>query len=261
MLKGRFERGVEEILANSDDISDRRFYFGQLDGLPEPVQRYFKYCLSYRQSYLSYVRLKHGGFFRQGEDQEWMGIRGEEYFTTQNPAFIWYGEIRPFPFIWIAARDLYVEGRSSMLVKLMSLITLADAKGEEMDQSGLVRFLSEAPWFPTVLLPGDHLGWEEVDSNSAKATIQDHGLQVSAIFHFNKKGEITHMVTEDRFRAVNDEYCRERWTTYYRRYREVDNVKIPIEGEAVWNLDTGNFSYARFILTDIEFNDPTRYRL
>jgi hypothetical protein len=148
-----------------------------------------------------------------------------------------------------------------MLVKLMSLITLADAKGKEMGQSGLIRYFSEALWFPTALLPSDHLVWEEIDSESAKATIQDHNLQASAVFHFNKKGEITHMVTEDRFRAVNNGYRRERWTTYYRRYREVDNVKIPIEGEAVWNLDSGDFSYARFIITDIEFNNPTRYRV
>lgn len=261
MLKGRFNREVEELLANSGDISDRRFYFGQLDGLPEPVQRYFKYCLSYRQSYISYVRMKHGGLFKQAEDQEWMEIRGEEYFTTQNPAFIWYGEVKPFPLVWIAARDLYSKGKASMLINLISLIPLANAKGKEMDQSGLMRLLAEAPCFPTSLLPDDHLVWENVDSDSAKATIQDHGLRGSAIFHFNKKGEITHMVTEDRFRSVNNEYRKERWTTYYRRYREVDNVKIPIELEAVWNLDSGNFSYARFIITDIEFNNPTRYRL
>ena len=49
----------------------------------------------------------------------------------------------------------------------------------------------------------------------------------------------------------------EKWTGYYRDYREMDGVRIPAEAEVVWNLDSGDFSYARFKITDIEFNTPS----
>ena len=100
-----------------------------------------------------------------------------------------------------------------------------------------MRWFSEAVWFPTALLPSEQLYWEEIDSNSAKATIEDGGLKVSLIFYFNEKGEITKMVG-NRFRAVDDSYSEDEWIGYYRDYKKVDNVMIPHEVEVAWNLDS-----------------------
>jgi hypothetical protein len=61
----------------------------QINNLPEPMQRYFKYSLQENQNYISYVKLKHEGIFIQSQGQEWMSILGEEYFTAENPGFVW----------------------------------------------------------------------------------------------------------------------------------------------------------------------------
>jgi hypothetical protein len=63
-----------------------------------------------------------------------MPISGEEYFTLQNPGFIWFASVRPFPLFSISARDIYLEGKGNMLIKLLSIYTMGDSKGEEMDQ-------------------------------------------------------------------------------------------------------------------------------
>ena len=58
-----------------------------------------------------------------------------------------------------------------MLWKLFSAVTLVNFGGREIDQSALVRYLTEAVYFPTALLPSRTLRWEELDADSARATL------------------------------------------------------------------------------------------
>ncbi len=258
MFTKQVSKEIETLFADSEDISDTVFTYDQLSELPEPVQRYFKYSLQDGQHYISYARLKHNGTFRTNEDQKWMPISGEEYFTTQRPGFVWYATVKPFPSVWIAARDMYFNGHGNMLIKIFSTFTIADAKGSEMDYSSLIRFLSEAPWYPTALLPSEYLQWEEIDSESARAVISDGDITASAIFYFDGKGEITRLECV-RYMSVDDSYSKETLIGYYRQYKEIDKVRIPHEVEVVWHLKTGDFSYARFRVTEIEFNNPSGY--
>ena len=58
-----------------------------------------------------------------------------------------------------------------MLWKLFNAITLVNFGGREIDQSALVRYLTEAVYFPTALLPSRTLRWEALDADSARATL------------------------------------------------------------------------------------------
>ena len=55
------------------------------------------------QSYIIYLRLKYNGYFKLSPDQNRMPIKGEEYFTMQNPGFVWFGKLKTF-----CATDSYV---------------------------------------------------------------------------------------------------------------------------------------------------------
>jgi len=255
IFRGRVHSEIARLFIDSEDISDRVFGYDQLGILPEPVQRYFKYAMPAEMEYISYARLKHTGTFRTKAGRKWMPISGEQYFTTQRPGFVWYAKLKPFPLFWIAARDMHFKGQGNVLVKLLSTFTIGDSKGKEVNQSSLLRFIGECVWFPTALLPSDYLQWEAIDSNSARVIVSDSRIDVSGIFHFNEAGEITHF-TADRYMDTT----KEKWTGYCKSYKEFDGVKIPTEIEAVWNLKSGDFSYARFKITQIEFNNPSFYR-
>ena len=54
-----------------------------------------------------------------------------------------------------------------MLIKAASLVTVADAKGKEIDQGEMVRYLSEMTWFPSTFLE-DNVSFEAVDARSAR---------------------------------------------------------------------------------------------
>jgi len=240
-------------------VQSKTFSFNDLKGLPEPVQRYFKYALRDGQEHIKFVRLKQVGEFRMKENQPWMPIKAEQYFTTEDPAFIWRVKLTMAPFIWIEGRDMYYQGKGNMFIKLLSTITVADATGSEMDISSLIRFLSETPWFPTALLPSDYIEWKEIDSNSAQAVIKDNGYTASGIFTFNEKGEIIKFVTNDRYMEADGKYFKEQWGGYYRNYQEIEGMKIPIEGEVEWNLSDKDLQYAKLKIDEIQYNIPFRY--
>jgi len=240
-------------------VQSKTFSFNDLKGLPEPVQRYFKYALRDGQEHIKFVRLKQVGEFRMKENQPWMPIKAEQYFTTEDPAFIWRVKLTMAPFIWIEGRDMYYQGKGNMFIKLLSTITVADATGSEMDISSLIRFLSETPWFPTALLPSDYIEWKEVDSNSAQAVIKDNGYTASGIFTFNEKGEIIKFVTNDRYMEADGKYLKEQWAGYYRNYQEIEGMKIPTEGEVEWNLSDRDLQYAKLKITDIQYNIAEKY--
>lgn len=82
-----------------------------------------------------------------------------------------------------------------MLIKLLSLITVADSKEEKIDQGTLLRYLAEMVWFPTAAV-NDYIQWEELDSSSARATMNYGGIIASGIFNFNSQGEVINFVAE-----------------------------------------------------------------
>lgn len=245
----RFRSEVKELFSSSQNISGTMYTPDLIKGLPAPVKSYFMHVLKEGQPYISYARLKHDGEFKTGKDKDWARIEGEEYFTVRNPGFVWRGSI-PFA----SARDMYINGRGRLVVSLLSAITIIDGKGPNFDQGELLRWLAESVLFPTALLPGENLAWRPIDSRSAELVFTHGGMRLSCVVFFNDRHEITQLKTRRYMdRAMED------WSGNCGEYKEVDGIKIPTRFEAVWNLNSGDFSYARFNIREIEFDRPEQY--
>ena len=254
-FRQKVKREIQQIRRGDAGVRAQVFRYKDLKGLPEPVQRYFKYAMKDGQEYIRSVTLKQDGVFRTKQANRWIPFEAEQHYATGSPAFVWYACLKPSPYVWIDARDMYYGGSGTMVGKLLSAVPLSSAVGRETDISSLGRFLAESPWFPTALLPGEHIDWKYIDADTAKVVIRDHGYSVSAVFTFNEKGEITQVTTDERYRNMDGRFRKERWTGYFRNYRDMNDVKIPTEVEAEWNLSQGNFSYARMKVMEIRYND------
>lgn len=66
-------------------------------------------------------------------------------------------------------------------------------------------------------------------------------------------------VTNDRYREVDGKYFKDKWTAYYRNYREFEGMMIPTEGEVEWNLFDKDLQYAKLKITDIQYNISSKY--
>jgi hypothetical protein len=249
-LSIKFGRQVKELFAQSKSISGQTFHKKQLDSLPEPVQRYFNHILKEGQPYISYARIKHVGQFKANLDKDWVNITGEQYATTEKPGFIWKGYTAMF-----TARDMYIIDKGQLIVSLFSLYNIVDAKGEPYNQGELLRWLGESVLYPTNFLPGERLKWFPIDTNTAKLTFNYKGLSLFFNITFNEIGEITELETK---RYMNEKKL-ETWVIKATNYNELNNVIIPTAFDVLWRLEKGDFSYAKFNITEVEYNKPEKF--
>ena len=246
----QFKNEVAELFSQSNNISAKIFKYEQLAGLPEPVGRYFRHVLKDGQPFISYVRLTHDGQFRAGLDKDFTNIEGEQYFTAEKPGFIWKGTTSMF-----TARDMYVADKGRLIVTLFSLYNVVDGSGENFNEGELQRWLGESVWFPTNLLPSERNQWSPIDANSAKLAFKYKSVSFSCIVTFNEIGEITQMETR---RFMGDEN-RERWLGKMADYKEINGVIVPTKIEAIWKLEKGEVSYARFNVKKIEYDTAEKF--
>ena len=241
---------INELYSQSKSLENKTFRYEHLKGLPEPVQRYFKYALKDGQPYLSHLRLKHTGQFKTGQGKDWVDINGEQYFTAQPPGFIWIGKTKAF-----TARDSYVSNKGNLSVYLLGFLRIVNSKGTTVDQAELLRWLGESVWMPTNLLPGEHIQWTAMDENTAKVTFDWQGQTVFYTVHFNEEGQITRMQTE---RYMNEDRL-EKWEGRLSDYQEVNGMNVPGTVEASWLLEEDEHTYARFHVQTFEYDVPGKF--
>ncbi|KXB04632.1 hypothetical protein AKJ50_02180 [candidate division MSBL1 archaeon SCGC-AAA382A13] len=234
-LNRKIKGDVEELLKNAETKKDV-FTGKDLEGLPRPVKEYLDHVLKEGQPYINTVRLKQEGKFYVQDS--WKSFTATQHYSIEPPGFVWNANIDFFPLITVRVVDMYKDGKGSLQGKLLSTLTVAEAKtSPEMNSAELARYLSEAVWFPTALLPGQGIEWEPVDENTARATLQHQEAEASLLFHFNDQNEITKVHTEERYRQEDNSF--QPWTGYFENYKEKNGILIPLDGEVEWNLDYG----------------------
>lgn len=253
-----FKSKVERLFGNQPRVERTIITEADIKDLPEPVQRYLRYTGVIGKERVATVRLKQKGAMRLKPDANWVPLEAEEYYTVDNPGLVWFGRLTVAPLFKVAAQDMYMEGNGNMHIKVLSTVTVADAKGKEMDEASLVRYFNEMMWFPTALV-SDKVKWEPVDSNSARATMTDHGISVSAVFFFDDEGKLTNFVAERGRDIGGGKLVKTKWSTPITDYKTFNGLRLPSKGEAIWHLDSGEYSYIRLEITDIEYDNQSLY--
>jgi hypothetical protein len=254
----RVDREVRELWSASGLASPRALDRAELERLPAPVRAYLTRAIA-RPTVVRTVRLRHGGTFRTTLDGAWLPIRGEQYFATDPPGFIWWGRVRMAPGLWVDARDRSVDGTGGMLVALESLVRLADGSGDALDQGALLRLLGEMPWFPTAFLDGRHVGWDAIDERRARARLRVGGREVAGTFEFGGDG-LPRAFTAERYRdtgggtAVLTSFIGETSD-----FREVGGLLVPHLVIGGWIVNGERKDYVRFSIERIEFDAASPY--
>lgn len=250
------EKEVEEIFSkveNKNGIVTKE----DVERLPKNVQKWLEYSGVIGKERITAVRLKQKAQMRLAKEKAWMPVQAEQYFTSQEPGFIWKANIKAAPFVHISGRDKYENGKGNMLIKVLSLFTVANSKGKEIDQGTLLRYLAETIWFPSAAL-NEYLTWEEIDEQNAKATMTYGDITASGVFTFNSKGEVVNFEAE-RYGEFDGDIRLETWSIPVRDYKQFEGIKIPTKGNVTWKLDTGDFNWFNFEVTEIEYNKPLSY--
>jgi hypothetical protein len=236
----RWSRATEK-LANEVCTSVRQAGVVRLDELgtlPIPVQRYFRRVLREAQPIVLITRMQQSGKF-SWQKGAWTEFAANEVLSLQPRAFVWDARVAMAPLVNIRVRDRYIGGRGGMEASAAGLFDLAHVFDRpELNAGALHRFLAEAVWFPTALLPSAGVTWTAIDDSRAMATLSDAGTTVSLDFTFATTGEVTGVFTPGRYRAVeNEQFVRTPWGSRCSAYAERGGMRIPTECEVFWQID------------------------
>lgn len=262
----RWERATAELVAQLQSASRapavaRVDLERELAGLPPPVQRYFRAALTDGMPIVRGVTVTHHGRFNMGADPaapQWKPFTSRQTVVTSRPGFVWDGRISMVPGIAARVHDAYVAGEGRLHATAAGLVTLADLRGTpEVDQGELMRYLAEAAWVPTALLPSQGVRWTPVDHTSADASLRDGDTEVTLRFTFGADGLVRTVRSETRGRQVDGRFVPTPWEGRWSNVQQRGGMWIPIDGEVAWLLDSGELPYWRGTITDIAF-EPAR---
>lgn len=263
----RFDRETEQIvtwlLAASEGAPDALVREDELADLPPPIRRYLRHVLREEQPYIETARLEQTGRFRSGSSSSpWSPFTATQHVTTLPPGFVWNATIEMVPALPVRVIDEYRDGQGALRAKLAGLLSVADAAPEDsLDEGELMRYLAEAPLYPTALLPSMGVHWSPIDGTSARATLEHNDTTASLVFHVNDENEVERVCGRRAFTKADGSSEYQPWVGDWWNYQRRDGMLVPTDGKVAWIRHEGEFSYWRGHIDTIEYQFGTRREL
>lgn len=256
----RWSHKTQALLAGLESarlpLPPERFSSRELEGLPDPVARHLRLVLPLDTPLIRAADVVHEGTFNVSQEgKQWRPFTSRQRVVTGRPGFVWNGRVSMAPGLAVHVHDAYVDGEGILEPAILGLFTLVNLRDRgEVARGELMRYMAEAAWYPTALLPSQGMQWEPIDANSARATLVDGDVRLTMTFHFGADGLIETIRAEDRGRTVGDRIIPTPWEGRMFDYQRRDGLLVPIQGEVAWLTPQGRLPYWRGRITDIRYH-------
>lgn len=252
-LKKKFERDAEDTIASSKAETGKNFELSDFAPLPKAIQKYIAACGYIGTAQMDYIKMEYKNVdFKQGKEGPDLKIDYTQYNFVVSPERLAFIDSSMFG-IPFEGYDMYRNGQGEMKGVIAKCIPLFDQKGSDLEKAGLVTFLSESLFAPSVLLQ-DYVLFEEIDDYHVKGTASYAGKTVSGVFTFNENYEYILFQTNDR-EAVGTDGKSENvpWTAKCSDYIVSESgIKYPSKFTAIWNYEDGDFVYFDGAISNVE---------
>jgi hypothetical protein len=130
---------------------------------------------------------------------------------------------------------------------------VVDLAGPDLTRTETVTILNDLAFFAPSRLVDPRLSWTPIDDTRARVAFTLGANTVSAELVFNDAGELVDFISDDRGMLGKDGSLRIlRWTTPMTAYRDFGGWHVASEGDAIWHLPEGPFTYGHMRLTRYE---------
>jgi hypothetical protein len=140
------------VTSTSDSL--RRFDRGMLDGLDEPVRRYFAHAIQEGAELAAGVRLAMSGRIKVGA---WLPFTARQ--ESGGRSFAWRARVGLGPLTLLTVVDQFAEGVGSTEGRLLGRRRIFHAEGEDTTRSAAGRAALECVFAPISLLPPHRVTW------------------------------------------------------------------------------------------------------
>lgn len=222
--------------------------------LPVPVRKYLEYTGVVGKPAVTNFRAVFDGVMRNKRNGNWAEISSRQYDFLNEPARFVYSRSSVFGIPLYGFSRYSTEGVGVDL-KLADIVSVADGRGNKVRRDQAVMMLNDMCAMAPSMLVDSSVKWEGIDSLTARAKFSCYGDTVSAILHFNGKGELINFVSKDRLFSADGKTCVGcRWSTSFSDYGKLDGNLVAKRADAIWRTPAGNLKYAKFHLREIEYN-------
>jgi hypothetical protein len=232
------QRLLDQLDAARVPVPPSRYDPTELEGLPAPVQRYFRAVLTNGQPIVTGVRVEHAGTFNVtalGNRAMWMPFTSEQRVLTHRPGFVWNARMVLVPGIAMMVHDAYVAGVGTLHPSLMGLLPITHQHGTgDIARGELMRYMMEAAWYPTALLPSQGTKWVAHDDDSSDATMTDGDISMTMRFTFDAAGLIETILAAARGALIGGKVVMMPWEGRMSNYQLRDGMRVPLTGEVAW---------------------------
>jgi hypothetical protein len=247
------QQETTQLLNRNISTENRTLNESDLTNLPEPVKRWLRNSGSLGKPFISYGKVTQIAEMQMKPEQDnWLPATAIQYTTIDNPAFIWSVDVKMNSFLSFQGRDKFEGGKGEMLIKMNSLFNIVNERGEKLDEGTLQRYLGEMVWFPSLAL-SPYITWEQIDENTAQATMTYKGTSGSGTFYFNSIGDVTKF-SALRYKGNETDAKRQDWEMNILDYKTFEGIKVPTKMTSTWKLDDKDWTWLKMEITDIKYN-------
>jgi hypothetical protein len=209
------------------------------DDLPDPVARYLDRVLPPDRRGLRLARYRQRGELRtDARAGRWLPFTATQSLGAPTAEFLWIARVVLAPGLHLQVGDRLVGGHGGGDVALWSALPVTSARaGPALDSGSLHRFLAEAVWCPSALLPSPWLRWTALDAARAVATLAAGAQTVALEFRFNTDDEVQSVYTPARWGAFGGGFEQVAWEGRFGPCVWHDGVRVPAEAEVGWIPD------------------------
>ncbi len=250
-----YKKQIKRIESNIDKVDTEIISINDLKDLPEAVRNYLNLVGVVGTEKVKSFSPIITGSLKMDKEKDWAKVNIEQVSYIDNPIRLFYISMRFFA-LKIVGLHHYESAKATMIIKILDLIKVADAKGIEMDQGETVTVFNDM----CVLAPGslidNRIKWKEIDDYTVEGTFTNNDITVSSTLYFNEKGELINFVSDDRYHYANEDDIQSiRWSTPVGEYKKMENGLYQASyGEAIWLMDDGPFKYAKFNIDNVVIN-------
>jgi hypothetical protein len=224
--------------------------------LPAPVAGYVRQSGALGQPHVLTLRARFHGRIRGGPAKPWMTFTGEQvntYGSQPSRLFLMDAELLGLP---VEVLHAFEAGVAAMRVRALSLFTMVDASGPEMDRAETVTVFNDLCILAPAALVHAPVTWHVLDDHHVRGNYTYGANTITAELTFNDDHELVDFFSDDRTAVSTDgkTFTPQRWSTPISGYRKLGTERLGTIGEGHWHAPDGEFAYLEYNLDDITYN-------
>jgi hypothetical protein len=250
-LTDRFDDAVASEAARQPTGEPSLITDADLDALPAPVARWLRRVgVVGKPRVVNFVVDMHAQLNR-GPGEPWMETPVLQVSFVPEPTrlFLLRTRMKGLP---VTGLHAYTHDGARMQIRVAGVVDMVDESGDAFTRAETVTMLNDFCIMAPGALLDDRFVWQPVSDTSAMVTFTNGAHRVSATLFFDVNDDLVDFSSDDRHSLPEDG---ERWSTPLRGHREVNGLRLPAEGDAIWHYaDKPDWLYGRFVMHRIRYN-------